>query len=264
MKLFSVTFLLSALVLASLQVAASPIRIIEISTSRASKVTPFRLGHAAAFATNLDVLNGTAGSPSTHYSMTVPARAGPTKLSCKMRKQALKMSNWFRQQLGLPAIEPIYHRIHTHGLGAKVMPHHPRPIHGGAIQILPILGPNTKMSTTGQLQHSKWEFVPPHGRHHGQRFRPATFAGRLHKALMTLGPWEGRAMAFVIGCGIGSLIRMFWVLVILALRPSSACPAEGRIELVDAEVIFDEAQVPTTQPPQYEEKTGADVKPSPA
>ena len=56
---------------------------------------------------------------------------------------------------------------------------------------------------------------------------------------------------------------MFWVLAILAFRGASACPAEGRIELVDAEIIFDEAEVPVipaTQPPQHEEKPEVDAK----
>lgn len=39
------------------------------------------------------------------------------------------------------------------------------------------------------------------------RHRPHSFIGRLHKAFLTLSPWEGRALSFVIGCGIGVLLR---------------------------------------------------------
>ncbi|KAJ7442971.1 hypothetical protein FB451DRAFT_1437857 [Mycena latifolia] len=84
-----------------------------------------------------------------------------------------------------------------------------------------------------------------HGRlHHKQR----SFLMRVHFAFMNLGPWEGRAVAFVLdessllpvptslsparprcrplpppttpllGCGIGVLLHMFWVLTILSFR----------------------------------------------
>lgn len=35
---------------------------------------------------------------------------------------------------------------------------------------------------------------------------------------MNLGRWEGRAVAFVIGCGIGVLLRMIWVLALVTFR----------------------------------------------
>ncbi|TFK57761.1 hypothetical protein BDN72DRAFT_907546, partial [Pluteus cervinus] len=41
---------------------------------------------------------------------------------------------------------------------------------------------------------------------------------RLHIALMALGPWEGCAVAFVLGCGIGVLLRMLWVLLLVSYR----------------------------------------------
>jgi len=41
---------------------------------------------------------------------------------------------------------------------------------------------------------------------------------RLHSSIMNLGTWEGRAVAFVLGCGIGVLLRMFWVLAIVTYR----------------------------------------------
>jgi hypothetical protein len=44
------------------------------------------------------------------------------------------------------------------------------------------------------------------------------FLHRVHRALISLGPWEGRIVAFVLGCGIGVLLRMFWVLTVLLAR----------------------------------------------
>jgi len=88
------------------------------------------------------------------------------------------------------------------------------------------------------------------GLHHE---RPA-FLTRVHYALMSLGPWEGRAVAFVLGCGIGVLLRMAWVLVVLAFRavrsPSSQEHAEtdyyyaGLEAEGDAEELF-------VAPPMY-------------
>jgi len=65
------------------------------------------------------------------------------------------------------------------------------------------------------------------------------FLHRAHRALMSLGPWEGRIVAFVLGCGIGVLVRMIFVLTVLfvrALRGNVAEPEETTI-LVYAEEI---------------------------
>ncbi|KAF7317445.1 F-box domain-containing protein [Mycena chlorophos] len=81
----------------------------------------------------------------------------------------------------------------------------------------------------------------------------SSFGARIQVALMSLGPWEGRAVAFVLGCGIGVLLRMFWVLTVLTLRafrsprPTTVdyyyAEVDGEDEL-DAEEIF-------VAPPMY-------------
>ncbi|KAG8819397.1 hypothetical protein FRC17_010465 [Serendipita sp. 399] len=53
---------------------------------------------------------------------------------------------------------------------------------------------------------------------HLHRQRPTTFWGRLQRALYALSPWEGRALAFVVGCGLGVLVRMIYVFIVLAVR----------------------------------------------
>ena len=56
----------------------------------------------------------------------------------------------------------------------------------------------------------RWQPNPPEFRHHRMwihRHRPHSFIGRVRKAFLTLSPWEGRALSFVIGCGIGVLLR---------------------------------------------------------
>ncbi|KAH9973952.1 hypothetical protein BJV74DRAFT_863901 [Russula compacta] len=69
-----------------------------------------------------------------------------------------------------------------------------------------------------------------HGVHKDCRSR-APFLHRVHRALISLGPWEGRAVAFVLGCGIGVLLRMFWVLTVLLVRGAHGAsePEDERI-----------------------------------
>ncbi|KAG9316888.1 hypothetical protein JVU11DRAFT_2964 [Chiua virens] len=89
-----------------------------------------------------------------------------------------------------------------------------------------------------------------HGRHGHHGHRGKSFLRRIHKAIKALGPWEGRAVAFVLGCGIGVLLRMFWVLSVLAYRTVRGERAE---ETLDHEYIL-YGPVPETlfvAPPQY-------------
>ncbi|KAJ7466868.1 hypothetical protein FB451DRAFT_1259333 [Mycena latifolia] len=107
-----------------------------------------------------------------------------------------------------------------------------------------------------------------HGRfHHKER----SFLMRVHFALMSLGPWEGRAVAFVLGCGIGVLLRMFFVLTVLAvrvLRGSNSSwttyPGAGEHEYLivgeDAEEIFVAPPVYTTGYPVEKAEAEAPVE----
>ncbi|KAJ6573548.1 hypothetical protein DFH09DRAFT_1312248 [Mycena vulgaris] len=92
----------------------------------------------------------------------------------------------------------------------------------------------------GRLRHN--HHLRPHA-HHGER----SFLMRVHMALMALGPWEGRAVAFVLGCGIGVLLRMLFVVAVVTVRAiRGPRPALNEYEPVDsdAEEIF-------VAPPQY-------------
>ncbi|VDB83238.1 unnamed protein product [Peniophora sp. CBMAI 1063] len=70
--------------------------------------------------------------------------------------------------------------------------------------------------------------------HHGGHFRHmhhrGSFIRRIHRALMSLGPWEGRAIAFVLGCGIGVLLRMIWVMFVVFKRVFSGSETDERSE----------------------------------
>jgi len=92
-----------------------------------------------------------------------------------------------------------------------------------------------------------------HGHHHHRLHQSGrhSFLMRVHFALMSLGPWEGRAVAFVLGCGIGVLLRMFWVMMVVSYRmikgqrsPSEQEEHEYTVIDLDAEEIF-------VAPPQY-------------
>jgi hypothetical protein len=77
-----------------------------------------------------------------------------------------------------------------------------------------------------------------------------TFLRRLHAALMALDTWEARAVAFVLGCGIGVLLRMLWVFFVLigrGLREDSTASQDAEYTLV----LQDEEQLPRyeAQPP---------------
>lgn len=89
------------------------------------------------------------------------------------------------------------------------------------------------------------------------KMQDSSFTQRVMDALLSLGRWEGRAVAFVLGCGLGVLIRMIWVLVVVAFRAvkapcSSSAPHDEGYEAVYAEELF-------VAPPEYtyqDEKSG--------
>lgn len=117
----------------------------------------------------------------------------------RLREKAFRMSNAFRQALGLPLIE-----MHPK-LNGKV--------HGGMIQILPFIGTpvhanimseDKTVNAFGEVNNGEGvHFLPvdrPHHHHHHYHTKHRkTFLNRIHRALMALGPWEGRAVAFVLG-----------------------------------------------------------------
>jgi len=78
---------------------------------------------------------------------------------------------------------------------------------------------------------------------------------------MALGKWEGRAVAFVLGCGLGVLLRMVWVFSVLLIRAGRRSePEESEYESVEYFVLEEEAE---EQPPTYvsaeEEKKGLEA-----
>ncbi|KAI0058735.1 hypothetical protein BV25DRAFT_1890790 [Artomyces pyxidatus] len=96
------------------------------------------------------------------------------------------------------------------------------------------------------------------GRHHLKGMHRGPFITRMHRALMSLGPWEGRMVAFVLGCGIGVLIRMFYVLSVLLFRAIRGNNQESDTEDVEYTIVFADAEEYVLPPPEYtDEKVAA-------
>lgn len=119
-----------------------------------------------------------------------------------LRGKALALQNWLRTKFGMEPIAPHphfrrphhhFHHHHEHEEGVPV----PETVEGeenapDSLKVLPF--PMHTSEQDGEVQ------APHHHGHHFHHFRrPHSFSGRLSKALMTLGPWEGRVVAFVIG-----------------------------------------------------------------
>jgi len=194
---------------AGLLVSASPMRVVVVSSIEES--TNVRVGPNASGSVAHLVRPQSSNKKLTNHR-------GPCR--SRFREKSLEISNAFRKALGLPLIETI--------------PKAEGPVSDGMVHILPFMGTPpvavevNENGTEGRTQGGdrvKIISAPvryPH-RHHryGMHRGPgadSSFLNRLHFALMALGPWEGRAVAFVLGCGIGVLLRMFWVLAIVAYR----------------------------------------------
>lgn len=158
----------------------------------------------------------------------------------RFRSKAIEISNAIRQALGFPLIE--FHPPNGHH---QAGPHRNVHIENGFVSILPVsptVGVSSHSNGSADLAHPR-----PHHRHH---IHGQSFMGRLHYSLMNLGPWEGRAVAFVLGCGIGVLLRMMWVLFVVAYRAVKGSKPE---EHVYTEVVFieDDTDDLVVPPPTY-------------
>jgi len=233
MRLSAFAVIAASAVLAQVGAAPAPFRLLVVTSSVevVSQFKDVRFGHAAPFIDRalLNSNNPPATSdnptPDAATSKRLRHRKGchgkKAKVAIfvhKIKIKAIKIGNCFRKALGWPLIE-IKHHSH---------PHHGQPPHisnGDAgrddfVSILPF--PPVTAAKGGDWAGDMSD--RPHHMHHKHH---GTFLSRLHHSLMNLGRWEGRAVAFVIGCGIGVLIRMFWVLAIVSYRACRGHRDEG-------------------------------------
>ena len=120
---------------------------------------------------------------------------GRRPCNARLRQKSLELSNLFRKLFGLP----LTHAMNT----AK-----PSPPADHEYRILPFVGtpPAIVEAKVDEPHHEQGEGEHPHRhhRHHHKHHRGGhkgkkPFIKRLHSALTALGPWEGRAVAFVLG-----------------------------------------------------------------
>lgn len=164
------------------EVAATPVVITLTSVSNTESVPQgMRLGHAVPLRPI-----SPAGTVST---MRRPCKA-------RLAQKGAEISNAFREFFGLPLIKTI----DAPG----------RPADDGRVHILPFIGTPPAFIETGAKHgedsndgkhHGHYGHHGHHGhhKHHGHKKGRGSFMQRLQISLLALGPWEGRAVAFVLG-----------------------------------------------------------------
>lgn len=267
----ALTLLVAGAGLAIEQVSASPIRVVVVSSHQelsASGPGILRIGHAATNAHPEIALAQMGTKPQLMATTEWKERhARPQRLCGKLREKALAMSNGIRKMLGMPLVEgrPFHH---AHHMGTakdggnntfKVM---------GWVEKEPTLKPveavEEEQASAPQPEEPKGRIVFPG--HRVMRCRSSSFLKRIHRALMSLGPWEGRAVAFVLGCGIGVIFRMIWVMTLVTYR---LIKGRREPEEYEYEIVYEQdAEDLLVPPPQYTdekvEAVDAKTAPSPA
>jgi len=181
-------------------------------------------------------------------------RKGPCGRN-RLRQKAVEISNLFREALGLPLIKSDSHH---HGLD------------DGRVRILPFIGtpnlfaPVHGKDANGNIKVVNIEALPheghhgydhAHGRHHHHKghhhFGKGSFINRINHSIMNLGRWEGRAVGFVLGCGIGVLLRMIFVIGVVMYRAVKGQRGEEQHEYSQITIIEEFVDHPNNSPPSY-------------
>ncbi|KAF8057460.1 hypothetical protein FPV67DRAFT_1786441 [Lyophyllum atratum] len=190
---------------ALVQVGASPIRVVVVTSTNQELPSNFRFGRAVPRPNanpNVAILVRPATTQSNH--------SGPCGGS-RMCQRAIALSNAFRKALSWPLIEATerpqpHHHHHVRPIGSDSNRRTgsgptpaPSPTHTSST-------PAPTMATTAAAATAS-----------AQLFYVAACSCRSDGA-GPVGPWEGRAVTFVLGCGIGVFLRMFWVLASVLYR----------------------------------------------
>ncbi|GJJ06520.1 hypothetical protein Clacol_000712 [Clathrus columnatus] len=222
MKLSFISLILSA-GLAISQVSASPLRVVVVTHTEATVPAHIHMGQgnvASHKMQSIPVYNSLA-------TATADMNRRPQRKGC-LRHKAMQATNWLRVSFGLPPLDELEEKKNFVALPIGMVdgkiPHHGHHHHGGKFHI---------------------------------KHKSQSFIDRLTRALIMLGPWEGRAVAFVLGCGLGVLVRMLWVLTVVTVRT-----IRGRSEEDDViDVVIFEEQEHLLPPPEYEQsEVPRDVK----
>ncbi|KAI0328345.1 hypothetical protein GY45DRAFT_1326486 [Cubamyces sp. BRFM 1775] len=171
----------------------------------------------------VDFIHGYAANNENNAMISRPSGGNGRHLCQKLREKALEASNKFREMFGFAPIDITVTPYHGHGFkdnlvhilpvttpGGEMPVVPPRPIPtDNKVSILPFIG--TPVRPAFAQGEEGWVARP--GAHRFRHHR-GSFLRRVHHALMVLGPWEGRAVAFVLG----------ELLSYLNLRSPSAAP----------------------------------------
>ncbi|KAI0686749.1 hypothetical protein BC835DRAFT_1513108 [Cytidiella melzeri] len=234
-----VTLLPLLLAGAGLVATASPIRVVVVSGH--NDVSSFtRIRVSSPFLPNIFRPEG----PGVPMAETPQQSSGHRHLCSKLRNKALDISNKFREAFGLPLLMKTPESTPT------------APV--DEMKILPFIGtpPIALPSGTNDEHHGEQPVEHHDGhkqdlRHHRKGGCHRSFTHRLHRALMVLGPWEGRAVAFVLGCGIGVLLRMFWVIAIVVARSFKSRKNNDDSDVEHILIFERDAEDIVVSPPQY-------------
>ncbi|KAF9814075.1 hypothetical protein IEO21_05315 [Rhodonia placenta] len=271
MRLTSFPLVLAGASLLAQHAAASPVRVLVVSSHQ--EVSTNGRGPVAAVIENHRNAIHTSNVTVHHPPHMVYPNAG-RHCGGSLREKAMRLSN---KLFGFPELAPVpieYAHPHVEGHSED---------HPDRVSILPFLGLPAAISTEdapvpATTLHQA-EVAPPEmgtvrivhmngedGRRMRFRHHRGPFLRRLHFALMALGPWEGRAVAFVLGCGIGVLLRMIWVLgVVLVRAVSYGRQSEEHDNVETIFVMASDAEEILVPPPQYtDEKVAYIVDDKPA
>ncbi|KAG1806065.1 uncharacterized protein BJ212DRAFT_1389254 [Suillus subaureus] len=259
------------------QVSAEPLRILVERPSNAN--ANIRFGHALANAN----VNGNDDSdniarlvrPSIVMTTSTEVKGKHHFCGASLKAKALRMSNAFRHALGLPLIE-----MGDHDAFKGEVASNPGSV-SGELHILPIplfgqpITPSVPTSSSENDNSGDVKELLPdepvvrvyrqheaeshrhhheagshrHNHHDMKHKKAGSFLMRVHRAIMALGLWEGRAVAFVLGCGIGVLLRMFWVMSVLVYR---TVRGERPEEVSHGYIMFEhDAENNFVPPPEY-------------
>jgi hypothetical protein len=268
MRLSAFAVIAACAVLVPVSAAPAPIRLLVISSSieEDSPLDRIRFGHAVPpmasyrkYNGNREILNMYTpppalpapgkGIPISPGGISVPPKrfnrpgchgkkARVAILLHKIKMKTIKIGNCLRKVLGWPLIEVKHHHHHHHGQP----PHGPNDEEAGGIRVE---GGFVSIVTAANIgdEHLRHKHFY---KHHG------SFLSRLHHSLMALGRWEGRAVAFVFGCGLGVLIRMFCVLAIVSYRACRAHRDDGYATVgIMEEYDSDDETIISIEPPKY-------------
>jgi len=190
-----------------------------------AKILAFRLGHAAGLGRVEDY----------RISPNVPVR----KPGCKI---VLGKIQRFTDSLrGIFTFTSIVRPASGARISRPVLHDEPEATRK-TLQILPFISFGRTSSPDPVLYHD----ANVHGRHNGP------FIARLERAIMSLGPWEARAVAFVLGCGFGALLRTLFMLCLITIRAFRS-RSQRHVELSEDVAVLlpvDEA-IPLFDPPAY-------------